>query len=283
MNPFRIASSALLAGLLITTPQTYCQNKTGKKIRWERERIAPGLVWKSSHTLAVDSVPQNINMLQINTRKRTVSVVYDRERNVLTSNQASAAGALAAVNGGFFDIRNGGSVTYIRTAGIINDGDTARKWKPNPNYNGSILVDNRRHFHIMPFMGNRWYDIHQEYTDVLVTGPLLVQNRIKVTLPETSLVSNRHPRTCAATAKRSKVLLVTVDGRTSQSAGMTLEQLASLMLILRCRDAVNLDGGGSTTMWITGKPYNGVVNMPCDNKIFDHEGERAVSNIIAVK
>lgn len=283
MITFRIASSALLAGLLISTPPTFCQNKTGKKIQWERERIAPGLVWKSSHTLAVDSVPQNINVLQINTRKRTVSVVYDREKNVLTSSLASAAGALAAVNGGFFDIRNGGSVTYIRTAGLITDIDTARKWKPNPNYNGSLLVDRHGHFHIMPFMGNTWYDSHKEYADVLVTGPLLVQNRVKVTLPETSLVSNRHPRTCAATVKRSKVLLVTVDGRTSQSAGMTLQQLASLMLSLRCRDAVNLDGGGSTTMWIAGKPFNGVVNMPCDNKIFDHEGERAVSNIIAVK
>ena len=60
---------------------------------------------------------------------------------------------------------------------------------------------------------------------------------------------------------------------------MTLNEVAELMQLLRCKDAVNLDGGGSTTMWISGKPFNGVVNMPRDNKKFDHEGERAVSDI----
>jgi exopolysaccharide biosynthesis protein len=59
--------------------------------------------------------------------------------------------------------------------------------------------------------------------------------------------------------------------------------LADLMVSLRCSDAVNLDGGGSTAMWINGKPYNGIVSMPSDNRRFDHEGERAVSDILIVK
>lgn len=78
-------------------------------------------------------------------------------------------------------------------------------------------------------------------------------------------------------------MLLTLDGRTDQAAGMTLLQLTDLMILLHCRDAVNLDGGGSTTMWINGKPFSGVVNMPCDNKTFDHEGERAVSDILIIK
>ena len=64
---------------------------------------------------------------------------------------------------------------------------------------------------------------------------------------------------------------------------MTLDELTDLLLDNHCKDAVNLDGGGSTTMWISGKPFNGVVNMPCDNKIFDHEGERAVSDILIIR
>jgi hypothetical protein len=36
-------------------------------------------------------------------------------------------------------------------------------------------------------------------------------------------------------------------------------------------------------MWVSGKPFNGVVNMPCDNKKFDHEGERKVSDIFIIK
>jgi len=59
--------------------------------------------------------------------------------------------------------------------------------------------------------------------------------------------------------------------------------LAEFLLLLRCKNATNLDGGGSTTMWIKGKPFNGVVNMPSDNRKFDHEVERAVSDILIIK
>jgi exopolysaccharide biosynthesis protein len=51
---------------------------------------------------------------------------------------------------------------------------------------------------------------------------------------------------------------------------------------LSCVDALNLDGGGSSTMVIRGQPNNGVVNYPSDNKKFDHEGEREVANALVV-
>ena len=116
-----------------------------------------------------------------------------------------------------------------------------------------------------------------------ISGPLLIENNILATLPETSLITTRHPRTAIGKTGKRKVMIITVDGRTDQSAGLTLHELSRLMDDLNCTDAVNLDGGGSTTMWISGKPFEGVVNMPCDNRKFDHEGERAVSNIIVVK
>lgn len=47
-------------------------------------------------------------------------------------------------------------------------------------------------------------------------------------------------------------------------------------------DALNLDGGGSSTLYMKGIGENGVVNMPSDNKMFDHEGERKLSSIIYV-
>jgi exopolysaccharide biosynthesis protein len=52
--------------------------------------------------------------------------------------------------------------------------------------------------------------------------------------------------------------------------------------MLGCKDAINLDGGGSTTMYIKGQPFDGVVNYPCDNKQFDHYGERSVSNVVMI-
>jgi exopolysaccharide biosynthesis protein len=68
--------------------------------------------------------------------------------------------------------------------------------------------------------------------------------------------------------------MLCVDGRTSTSIGFTLYQLGKEMKALGAVDAVNLDGGGSTTMWLKGR---GVVNHPTDST-----GERSISNAIVI-
>ena len=73
--------------------------------------------------------------------------------------------------------------------------------------------------------------------------------------------------------KDGKFLMITVDGRTDESAGIDLYDLAKLLLELGAIDAMNLDGGGSTTMFLDSK----VVNKPSDK-----DGERKVSDAILV-
>lgn len=85
--------------------------------------------------------------------------------------------------------------------------------------------------------------------------------------------TNRHPRTAIGLDETGDVLiLVTVDGRSSSAAGMTGGETAELMERLGAHDAVMLDGGGSSTMWIAGR---GIVNDPSG-------ALRAVGNQIAV-
>jgi exopolysaccharide biosynthesis protein len=252
-------------------------------IKWDREKIAPGLIWKSAHTILNDSIPQNLNLLIVNTRKRAVALYYEAGKNSVLSRQSVKSGALAAVNAGFFNIRDGGSVTYIRSGGLITDSDTAKIWRRNSNMTGSFLVDNAGNVFIERAHPNSWYDTHQDFNEVLVTGPLLVSGKKRMQLPLTPLVVNKHPRTVVGKKGNRKIVIVTIDGRTDQAAGMTLNEVSELMQLFHCKDAVNLDGGGSTTMWISGKPFNGVVNMPSDNKKFDHNGERAVSDILIIK
>jgi len=274
----------LLIIVLISAVQNAdAQIKGFGKIKWVREKIAPGLIWKTTHTLVNDSIPQNINLLIINLEKRDISLFYKPEENIIVRKQAEGAGALAAVNAGFFNIRDGGSVTYIKTGGLILDTDTAKKWTRYVNLNGSVLIDINNQITIDRARTNDWYDIHPEYHEVVVTGPLLLSAKQKFQLPSTSLVTDRHPRTVIGIKGAHRLVILTIDGRTDQSTGMTLTELTDLMLSLKCKDAVNLDGGGSTTMWIAGKSFNGVVNMPCDNRKFDHEGERAVSDILIIK
>jgi exopolysaccharide biosynthesis protein len=254
-----------------------------KNINWTREKVYSGLIWKSSHIVLPGQEPQNVNILLVNTRKREVALLYNHEKNLSVDQQAESSDALAAVNGGFFNIKDGGSVTYIRTDGRIHESDTALKWKRNINMNGSLLIDRKGSISIEEGHSNEWYDKHTEFQDVLLTGPLLLLKKQKTILPGTSLVSLKHPRTAIGSRNRFRILLVTVDGRTESATGMTLEELTNLMVSLRCRSAVNLDGGGSTTMWIRQKPYKGIVNMPCDNRKFDHEGARAVSDIFIIR
>ena len=88
-----------------------------------------------------------------------------------------------------------------------------------------------------------------------------------------SFTNNRHPRTAMGfNADTSRFYFVTVDGRQpGYSEGMTLPELAGFMRELGCVQALNLDGGGSTTMVVRGR----VVNRPSDAT-----GERAVANAL---
>jgi hypothetical protein len=85
-----------------------------------------------------------------------------------------------------------------------------------------------------------------------------------------AFVVARNPRTLAGIRADGRLLLVTIDGRRrGWSAGASLLEAARVMRVLGARDALNLDGGGSTTMTVRGR----VVNRPSDRT-----GERPVSD-----
>jgi exopolysaccharide biosynthesis protein len=89
-----------------------------------------------------------------------------------------------------------------------------------------------------------------------------------------SFVARRHPRTLAGMRRDGTLLLVTVDGRRpGWSDGVTLPEAARLMRALGGRDALNFDGGGSSTMTVRGR----VVGRPSDPT-----GERPVSDALVV-
>jgi exopolysaccharide biosynthesis protein len=95
-------------------------------------------------------------------------------------------------------------------------------------------------------------------------GPLLLWKGRRLEEPEKESISKvfflaRHPRTAAGVRADGTLLFVTVDGRRpEESVGMSLPELTDLMIALGCVSAINLDGGGSTTMVIDGR----IVNHP---------------------
>jgi hypothetical protein len=110
----------------------------------------------------------------------------------------------------------------------------------------------------------------------IVAGNAKILSDGKVMIPAScsTRMCNRNPRTAIGITRNDRVIMFVVDGRTSVSIGFTLHRLAHWMRWLGAVDAVNLDGGGSATMWINGR---GVVNHPTDGA-----GERPVSNAVVV-
>jgi exopolysaccharide biosynthesis protein len=119
--------------------------------------------------------------------------------------------------------------------------------------------------------------------DIMVAGPMLMYHNAMEHLDTASaFIKTRNPRTGVAVTK-NRVLLITIDGRNENAAGVTIVEMAKIVKWLNAQDGINLDGGGSTTMWIKGTTANNVVNYPTDNKKWDHDGVRKVANVVLVQ
>jgi exopolysaccharide biosynthesis protein len=112
-----------------------------------------------------------------------------------------------------------------------------------------------------------------------VTGSAILVKNGKIPSPFSFDIAGRHPRTMVGSSKDGKeLILVTVDGRQQGSIGMTQTEAAALMLELGAYNALNLDGGGSTTM-AARKPATEnieIVNSPSDGS------PRRISNAIGI-
>jgi uncharacterized protein YigE (DUF2233 family) len=119
-----------------------------------------------------------------------------------------------------------------------------------------------------------------EAMDSIVGGvPVLLLDGVLAFRPDSErmragFAEERHPRTAVGLRADGTWVFVVVDGRQPQlSVGMSLEELARVMSSLGCVDALNLDGGGSSTIYYQGK----VVNSPSDAT-----KDRPVSDAIAI-
>jgi hypothetical protein len=174
-----------------------------------------------------------------------------------------------------------GPVAGLEGAGVLTEVEARRCGaRPLARHGGIVLAT--------PFYGPRApavesMEVGHEVTlswslgwprvlDVVGGNPTLVQGG-RVVAGGTTAFDRRHPRTGVGLTPEGRVLLVTVDGRRpGYSVGMTTRGFARLFVSLGADRALNLDGGGSTTMYVRGE----VVNRPSDGT------ERPVSSALLV-
>lgn len=258
------------------------------KNKWKKQKIAKGLVWKQSSFDGLFGSKQEVNILEVDLNNKLLQVDIAGVSKGLkkTSQFADEEMAIAAINGSFFDTKIGGSVTYIKRNGeIINQTSMNTKEKVNERANAALLIDEANHR--VSIVGADMNDILWEekldYPTIMVCGPLLLIDKNVVSLASNPFNNNRHPRSAVAITSTNKLLLITVDGRNKNAQGMNLNELAFFLKTIGSKSALNLDGGGSTSLYLNAKKKKGIINYPSDNKLFDHEGERSVANVILIK
>lgn len=190
---------------------------------------------------------------------------YGRNLKQNTSEMAEEHNAILAINGDFYGFRDDGfvlrnSVLYRKNAGngealvIYEDGtfETVLEKKSDAN----------------ELLKNGAEQILSFGPGLLSNGEICVDEKTEV-----ARATNSNPRTAIGMIEPLHYIVVVADGRTDESKGLSLYQLAELFKENNCTEAYNLDGGGSATMYFNGK----VVNIPTDGAKF---GEREVSDIV---
>jgi len=245
--------------------------------KWNSKTIKKGVVWHQAHYSDLFNSVQEINWVEVDLKKnrKKIHLAADSVQLKTTSTFALQKQAIVAINGGFFDMKEGGSVDYIKVDNqIINHtkSPTPRASAVFSIHKGKLAIEK----------ASTENTEESPKANILLAGPLLIENSTIIPLKKDPFNSNRHPRTAIALTKKNKLILMVVDGRNKQAQGMSLEELGKVLKWLGGTDAMNLDGGGSSTLFVQGMTANNIVNYPTDNKKFDHEGQRKVSNIIYI-
>ena len=247
--------------------------------QWEITKTSDQIVHKRSIFTDLYKGPQYINIIEIPSSKKLHFdiAVSEMKQTSLISREHQA---LAPINGSFYNMKEGFSVCYLGKGKEVIDTTQNHLFA---RCTGAVYVHKKK-TRIFPWNKEIENEYKQRKGATLVSGPLLRQNGKDVWNDENdSFNKTKHPRSAIFTTEDKKTVFITVDGRRKGNAtGVSIAELTHLIRILGGHDALNLDGGGSTTLWLEGAPENGVLNSPSDNGKFDHQGERKIPNIIYV-
>ena len=207
-----------------------------------------------------------------------------------TSVLAKAGGARFAVNGNYFNTKLFTPTCYTRIGRRVFGRTTAKEVFRT---NGIMVIGRCGHKMDIYTCDTLSYDATtSKWHTAIAAGPMLMEDGKVITYsPEQirtteSFYNWRHPRsligyTTDAKGRPDRVYMIVIDGRfPGQGEGASIAECACICRLLGMTDAINLDGGGSSTLWTD---ETGVINHPYDNKKWDHAGERRVPNILIAR
>ena len=194
---------------------------------------------------------------------------YGKNLTEKTSVMARSAGAILAINGDYYGVQESGYV--LRNGVLYRDTPVSGKEDLVIFADGSFRIIREDEISAQSLL-------EAGAEQILSFGPALVENgEVSVEKgQEVSRAKSSNPRTAIGIVEENHYVFVVSDGRTSDSQGLSLYELAEFMQSFGVTTAYNLDGGGSSTLYFNGQ----VVNQPTTNgkKI----QERSVSDIVCI-
>lgn len=276
---------ALVYAINILNGQDLEAIKCLKNAKWEVTQVAKGITLKQFHFKDNNKLfnsNQYISIIEINTKKAKGRWALANNPGYITqtSKFAKDSGAIVAINGTFYNMSKPyNSVSFFRKFGELCYNFTENMGQRD---NGAVAINSKGEISIIAadtdnngMVKSKEWAKEINKPSVMGSGPMLLNNKNNSYLDNSSFNTARHPRSAIAITK-NRVYLIAVDGRSKEYAqGVSLTELNTIIHYLGAEDALNLDGGGSTTLYIK---QQGVVNHPSDNKVFDKNGERYVVN-----
>ena len=193
-------------------------------------------------------------------------------------NNVTAKTSVTAANNTAILAINGDSYGANTTGYVIRNGVVYRNTVRKDASNGDLAIYKDGSFGIVYENDVSAEDLVKNgVVNLLAFGPTLVENgQIAVSSnSEVGQSMSSNPRTAIGMIDKNNYIIVVSDGLTSESAGLSLYELAEVMNTYGVKTAYNLDGGGSSTLYFNGK----VVNKPTTNGTIS---ERAVSDIVYI-
>lgn len=249
---------------------------------WETKKISENIEVRQMRWPLLYGCAQTVTVAEITPKRSLEFDIAIADGGATVGEMTQRTKALVGINGSYFGMNKRSAITYLRQGRTVLDTTTTAELALRVT--GAIRTHGRK-LRIMPWNKDIERRYHCRHGSTLASGHLLLYRGQSILLRSSSMgfVVKKHPRSAIALTSRGTVLFVTVDGRhPGYAGGMNLIELRHFLQQLGCTDAINLDGGGSTTLWAKGFSTNGVANYPCDNRKFDHDGERKVANAVVV-
>ncbi len=269
----RLSLSILLVFFVVTAT---AQNKSNYASVLENAdwgwQTCDGVVYGKASFTDLYGKAQRISIAKYSSQEM-YTMLYDKEYSSQGTNALAAeAGAIAAINGSYFNTSNITSCTALWMNGIEIATTAAEEYA---RCNG-VLAFKDGNFSLETYSSattsaqlTTW---SKKYDAFVVGGPIIRRNNVS----QDPYVGGEgfygpHPRTMLGKCADGTVYMVVMEGRMEGASGFSLENMVALAEDLGMTDAINLDGGGSSTLWVTGA---GVINKTSDGSV------RKVPNII---